>query len=190
MHEDPVVAFPSREAWAAWLAEEHERSEGVWLQLAKKGSGEQTVTYAEAVEVALCWGWIDGQKRASSDTHSLQRFTRRRPRSKWSKINRAKAEALIARGEMQPPGLAAVEAAKADGRWDAAYDSPRTATVPDDLRAALDANPAAAAFFATLKSASRYSILYRLQDAKRRETRARRIAQFVAMLAEGKAPYA
>jgi uncharacterized protein YdeI (YjbR/CyaY-like superfamily) len=144
------------------------------------------VTYGEAVEVALCYGWIDGQGRPGDEHAYLQRFTPRRPRSKWSKINRARAEALIASGRMQPAGLRAVEAAKADGRWEAAYDSPRTATVPADLEAALAANDAAREFFTTLSSQNRYAILYRIQDAKTAETRARRIAQFVSMLADHK----
>jgi uncharacterized protein YdeI (YjbR/CyaY-like superfamily) len=185
----PVLPFATQAEWAAWLAVEHERSPGVWLKLAKAGSGRATVSYAEALDVALCFGWIDGLKRAHDDDWWLQRFTPRGPRSRWSKINREKAEALAAAGRMEPAGVRAVEAAKADGRWEAAYDSQRTAEVPDDLAAALASNPAAQAFFATLNSSNRYAILYRVHDAKRADTRARRIEQFVAMLARREKPY-
>ena len=181
----PILAFPSQEAWADWLAAEHDSSPGVWLKFAKKGRGIPSVTYAEAVESALCYGWIDSQLRSLDADYYLQRFTPRTARSKWSKINRRKAEELIAAGAMRPAGLREVERARSDGRWAAAYDSPSTATVPDDLRQALDAEPAAAAFFATLDGANRYAILYRIQDAKRPETRRRRIEQLVAMLREG-----
>jgi uncharacterized protein YdeI (YjbR/CyaY-like superfamily) len=184
-----VLPFASRAAWAAWLAANHDTSKGLWLKIAKAGSGIDTVTYPEAVDVALCHGWIDGKKGAYDQTWWLQRFTPRGPRSKWSRINCGKAEALIAAGEMQPPGLAEVDRAKADGRWEEAYESQRTATIPDDLQAALDANPAAAAFFTTLKSTSRYAILYRIADAKRPATRERRVSSFVEMLARGEAPY-
>jgi uncharacterized protein YdeI (YjbR/CyaY-like superfamily) len=180
----PTILFASREAWASWLAGNHEDAEGVWLKFAKKGSGADSVTYAEAVEVALCYGWIDGQAAPCDDAYWLQRFTPRRARSRWSKINRDRAIALLERGEMQPAGLREVERAKADGRWDAAYASPRTATIPDDLQAALDADERARDFFATLDSANRYAILYRIQDAKKPETRARRIEKYVAMLRE------
>jgi uncharacterized protein YdeI (YjbR/CyaY-like superfamily) len=156
----------------------------VWLKIAKKGAGIDSVSYAEALEVALCYGWIDGQKGRFDDEHWLQRFTARKAASRWSKINRDKATELIERGEMRPAGLREVERAKADGRWDAAYAGQGTATVPDDLRRALDANDRARAFFATLDAANRYAILYRVQDAKKPETRARRIAKYVAMLAE------
>jgi uncharacterized protein YdeI (YjbR/CyaY-like superfamily) len=156
----------------------------VWLKIARKASGVASVSYAEALEVALCYGWIDGQKDKHDDDHWLQRFGPRQPRSKWSKVNRGKATALIEAGAMKPAGLREVERAKADGRWDAAYDSPSTATVPDDLQRALDEEPRAREFFATLDSANRYAILYRIQDAKKPETRARRIAKFVAMLSE------
>ena len=180
----PTIAFASRDDWAAWLAEHHGETDGVWLELAKKGSGIASVTQAEAVEVALCYGWIDGQAKPVDDDRWLQRFTPRRARSRWSKRNRDRATSLIASGEMQPPGLREIERAKADGRWDAAYESPRTATVPEDLQAALDADDEARAFFATLDSANRYAILYRVQDAKKPETRARRIENYVAMLRE------
>jgi len=143
------------------------------------------VTYAEAVELALCFGWIDGQRRALDATHFLQRFTPRRPRGRWSKINREKAEALIADERVRPAGMAEIEAARADGRWEAAYEGQRTAKVPDDLQRELDANPAAAAFFAELDSANRYAIVYRLGEAKKPETRERRLRKFVAMLERG-----
>ena len=181
--------FASRDAWAAWLAAEHEQSDGVWLQIAKKASGIDSVSYAEALEVALCYGWIDGQKRSFDDDHWLQRFTPRRARSKWSKINREKATELIDCGAMRPAGLRAVERAKADGRWEAAYEAQSAATVPDDLRQALAAEPAARSFFATLDSRNRYAILYRVEDAKKPETRARRLEQFVAMLERGETLY-
>jgi uncharacterized protein YdeI (YjbR/CyaY-like superfamily) len=183
--ELPTLPFESAAAWEAWLEAEHARTDGVWLKIAKKDSGVPTVTYEEAVEVALCFGWIDGQMRRFDERFYVQRFTPRRRASRWSKINREKAERLIAAGRMRPAGLAQVEAAKADGRWDAAYEGARTIAVPDDLQAALDANPKAAAFFATLKGSNRYAILYRVGDAKRPETRAKRIAHFVDMLARG-----
>jgi uncharacterized protein YdeI (YjbR/CyaY-like superfamily) len=181
----PVTSFPSRAGWAAWLSEHHASTDGVWLKIAKRGSGLDTVSYSEALDVALCHGWIDGQKAALDDRHWLQRFTPRRPRSKWSKSNRARAVELIERGEMTPAGLREVERAKRDGRWDEAYDSQSTATVPPDLRRALDENEDARRFFATLNSVNRYAILYRIQDAKRPETRARRIARYVEMLSRG-----
>jgi uncharacterized protein YdeI (YjbR/CyaY-like superfamily) len=185
----PTIAFASRAEWAAWLADHHDDIDGLWVKFAKKDSGIDSVTYAEAVEVALCYGWIDGQAAAHDDAHWLQRFTPRRARSRWSKINRDKATALIKSGDMRPAGLAEVEAAKADGRWKAAYDSHRTATVPPDLEKALDANRKAKKFFATLTSQNRYAILYRIDEAKRPETRARRISMYVEMLAEGKTLY-
>lgn len=184
---DPALPlrFATQRAFETWLAEHQDSSDGVWLLLAKAGTETSTVTYAQAVEVALRHGWIDGQKKALDDRHWLQRFTPRRERSPWSKINRGKAEALIAAGRMQPAGQAEVDRAKADGRWDAAYDGARTATVPHDLQAALDARPKARAFFATLDAANRYAVLWRVQTAKRPETRARRIDMLVAMLARG-----
>ncbi|MDQ4091231.1 MAG: YdeI/OmpD-associated family protein [Actinomycetota bacterium] len=186
---DPVIAFESQSAWEDWLAEHHATSGGVWVKVAKKASGIPTVTHAEALESALCYGWIDGQRNSFDDQWFLQRFTPRRSRSKWSRINRGKAEQLIGEGRMQPAGMREVERARADGRWDAAYDPPSTAAVPDDLQRALDDNPAAASFFATLNSQNRCAILYQIQDAKRPETRTRRIERFVAMLNEGTRPY-
>jgi uncharacterized protein YdeI (YjbR/CyaY-like superfamily) len=179
------LPFAGQAEWHAWLAEHHAASDGVWIKFAKKGSGIPTVVYAEAVEEALIHGWIDGQVKRVDDDFYMQRFTPRRARSVWSKINRAKVEKLIAEGRMAPAGLAEVERAKADGRWERAYDSPKTAEVPDDLRAALDASPAAAKQFAELDGNNRYAILHRLQNAKKPETRARRIEQYVAMLARG-----
>ena len=186
--EQPVIEFESQAEFERWLAEEHGRSDGVWLKMAKKGSGISTIGYAEAVEVALCYGWIDGQLKRVDDDYFVQRFTPRRARSRWSKINVRKAEDLIAAGRMKSPGLAEVERAKADGRWAAAYDSPSTATVPDDLAVALQASPKAAALFEQLTSGQRYLILYQLQDAKRPETRRRRIEKYVAMLERGERP--
>jgi uncharacterized protein YdeI (YjbR/CyaY-like superfamily) len=185
----PVEAFESRAAWRTWLEAEHARSDGVWLKLAKRGSGHASVTHDEALDVALCFGWIDGQRVGFDDAWFLQRFTPRRRASRWSQRNRDKVLALIEAGEMTPAGHAEIERAKADGRWDAAYPGRAGMTVPDDLQAALDADPAAAAAFAALDRTNRYSILYRVGDAKRPETRARRIATFVAMLAAGEKPH-
>ncbi len=193
MHENlgekgglPISAFASREAWATWLDEHHTDSQGVWLAIPKKGGGAAGVSYAEALEVALCYGWIDGQKGKLDERFWLQRFTPRRPGSVWSRVNRDKALALIARDGMRPAGLREVERAQADGRWDAAYEPASTMTVPDDLREALAGNPAAEAFFATLNRTNRYAILYRVHSAKKPETRIRRIETLVAMLADGK----
>lgn len=177
--------FKSAKAFEAWLKKNHATSEGLWLKIAKRGSNEPSVTYPEAVEIALCWGWIDGQKKSFDDQHYLQRFTPRRARSVWSKINVEKVQALIEAGRMQAPGRAQVEAAKADGRWARAYDGARTSTVPEDLQAALEAEPAAKTFFASINASNRYAILWRIQTAARAETRARRIAQLVGMLARG-----
>lgn len=182
----PALAFGSARDWEDWLAAHHLTSPGLWLKLAKKGAGITTVSYAEAVQTALCFGWIDGMKDSLDADYWLQRFTRRRPRSRWSRVNRDSAEQLIAAGRMRPAGLAEVERARADGRWAAAYEPQAAITVPDDLAAALAANPDAAAFFATLRGANRYAVLYRIQDAKRPQTRAARIAAFVQMLAEHK----
>ena len=179
----PILAFASARSLDEWLAKNHSSSTGVWLKLAKKGAGVASVTYAEAIEVALTWGWIDGQKQAHDDGHWLQKLTPRGARSLWSKINRDKATALIAAGKMRPRGLAEVERARRDGRWQSAYDGPRTSTVPDDLSAALDGNARARRCFATLDAANRYSVLFRIQAPKKPETRAKRIEHFVAMLA-------
>jgi uncharacterized protein YdeI (YjbR/CyaY-like superfamily) len=182
----PIVEFSDRSAWERWLADHHESSGGVWLRIAKKGSGATTVSYAEALEEAIRCGWIDGQKGAHDDSFWLQRFGPRGPRSKWSQVNRRKATELIDQGRMRPAGIARVEEAKRDGRWDAAYAPQSTVTVPDDFQRALDADPKAAEFFGTLKRSERYSFLYRIYDAKRPETRERRIREYVAMLADGK----
>ena len=183
------LAFESVEAWEAWLREHHAASPGIWLKLPKKGSGIPSVTYAEALEDALCYGWIDGQRRSLGETFYVQKFTPRTMRSMWSKRNRERVAELAAAGRMQPAGLREVERAKEDGRWDAAYDAPSTSTVPDDLRRELDRHPEAAAFFATLDSRNRYAILHRIQTAKKPETRARRIEKFVAMLRAGEKLY-
>ena len=169
--------------WAQWLDQQHASSSGVWLRIAKKGAPAPSVSYAEALEVALCFGWIDGKKQSFNEHYWLQRFTPRGARSLWSKVNRAKALAYIEQGRMQPSGLAEVLRAQHDGRWDAAYDSSSTASVPPDLAQAFDAHPGAADFFASLKGANRYAVLFRIQTAKLPETRARRIAQFAQMLA-------
>ena len=187
--ELPILPFASQEAWEDWLDGHHSASDGLWLKIAKKGSGVESVSYAEALEVALCYGWIDGQKASFDDRYWLQRFTPRRARSRWSKVNRQKATELIEEGRMRPAGLREVERAKADGRWDAAYDAQSTATVPDDLRLELERHEGAREFFATLDSRNRYAILYGIQDAKRPETRARRIEKYVSMLNERKKPY-
>ena len=179
---EPTLRVTSAQ-WQAWLADHHASATGALVMITKQGKGAPALSYAEALDIALAWGWIDGQKRAHDDRAWLQRFSPRRPRSAWSKINRDKAEALIRAGKMRPPGLREVERAKQDGRWDAAYDSARTAQVPDDLARALAGSKAAAAFFETLDGANRYAILYRVQTAKKPETRAARIARFVAMLA-------
>lgn len=182
--KDPIHTFARAKEWTAWLAKHHTVDGGVLLKIAKKGGQVATLTYAEAVEGALAWGWIDGQKWKLDDDCWLQRFTRRTARSPWSKINRAKAQALIDAKQMAAPGLAEVERAKQDGRWEQAYDSAKTSQVPPDLIAALAANPRAAAFFETVSAANRYAILWRVQTAKKAETRAKRIAQFVEMLAK------
>jgi uncharacterized protein YdeI (YjbR/CyaY-like superfamily) len=178
----PILPFASPREWEAWLDEHHRTSKGLWLKIAKKGSGIDSLDYAEALDVALCHGWIDGQKAPFDDTYWLQRFTPRGPRSKWSKVNVDKALALIESGRMKPAGLAAIEQAQGDGRWEQAYDSQSKATVPEDLQRELDRNPEAAEFFATLNSVNRYAVLYRIHEAKKPETRARRIEKFVAML--------
>ena len=178
----PILLFADRTAFRQWLSAHHASQPGLWLRIAKAASSLQSINYADALDIALCFGWIDGQKRSYDADSFLQKFTPRQKRSPWSKLNREHVARLVAAGEMNPAGLAAVEAAKADGRWDRAYDSPGTATVPVDLQVALDAHPEAKAFFETLKGTNRYAILYRIQTAVKPETRARRIAEFVAML--------
>lgn len=183
--ELPIIAFSDQNAWEKWLKSNHCKSSGIWMKLAKKDSGTPSITYAEAIEVALCYGWIDGQKQSHSAEAWLQKFTPRGRRSIWSKINREKALALLESGRMQPAGLAEIERAKRDGRWKQAYDSPKNAAMPSDLQAALNKNQRAKAFFATLEGRNRYAILWRVQTAKKPETRAKRIALFVEMLERG-----
>ncbi len=178
----PVERFDDADAFEAWLREHHDSAAGVWIMMAKKASGITSITWDDAVPVALCWGWIDGQRRGHDEQFFLQRFTPRRKRSIWSKINVAHVERLIAEGRMQPAGLAQVEAAKADGRWEAAYSSVGSRTVPPELQAALDASPKAAAAFAQLNSQNRYAMCFRIENAKRLETKQRNAAKFVAML--------
>jgi uncharacterized protein YdeI (YjbR/CyaY-like superfamily) len=185
----PQLTFPSAAEWEAWLEANHNSSEGVWLKIAKKGRGIASVTNAQALDASLCFGWINGRREALDDDYYLQRYTRRRPSSKWSRINVEKVAKLTAAGRMRPAGLAEVERAKADGRWDAAYESPKRMGVPDDLERELAARPAAREFFKRLDSRNRYAILYRLAEAKRPETRARRLAKFVAMLEAGERIY-
>jgi len=183
--DQPVMSFASKAVFTAWLAENHDTSDGIWIKIAKKGAGVESVAVTETLDVALCFGWIDGQRKPFDDKYFLQKYTPRRARSKWSKINVGKTGALIAAGRMRPAGHAEIERAKADGRWAAAYASARTIEVPPDLQAEFDRDPALAEAFAALNSQNRYAILYRLHDAKKPETRARRLAQFVELLATG-----
>jgi uncharacterized protein YdeI (YjbR/CyaY-like superfamily) len=183
--ELPTLLFESKKKFADWLAKNHDKSAGVWLKLAKKGTGIPSVTIMDALDVVLCYGWIDGQRVSFDEDYYLQKYTPRRPRSIWSKINVENVERLIANGEMKPAGLKAVEAAKQDGRWDAAYASQKTMTVPADFQSALNRNKKAKAFFETLTGARRYSFLFRVTTAKKAETREKRIRQFVEMLERG-----
>ena len=178
----PIVAFAGADALDRWLESQPENSPGLWIKIAKARSGIASVTKAEAIDAALCHGWIDGQLDKYDDKHWLIRFTPRKPRSKWSQVNRSRATELAEAGRMRPRGLAQVDGAKADGRWDAAYAPASRAEVPVDLQAALDKSPKASAFFATLTGANRYAILYRIGSVKKPETRARKIQQFIAML--------
>ncbi|MBC8098661.1 MAG: YdeI/OmpD-associated family protein [Armatimonadetes bacterium] len=189
MNELPHLLCETEADWEQWLADNHATSQGVWLKIAKKDGGKQSVSYQEALGVGLCFGWIDGQKGKLDDAYFLQKFTPRRKNSRWSLINRDKVTVLIEQGKMHAAGLREVEAAQADGRWDAAYASQSQITVPDDLQAALDANESAKAFFAQLNSVNRYAILYRIQNVKKAETRTRKIAEFVQMLADNKQIY-
>ena len=181
----PILTLGSQADWEAWLDAEHADSDGVWVKFAKKGSGVETVVYDEALDVALCYGWIDSQVLRYDERFYLQKFTPRRSRSKWSQINREKIEQLTKQGRMKPAGVEQVELAKADGRWETAYTSPANIEVPDDLRAALEASPKAAEFWAGLNKSNRYAIVFRLEDAKKPETRARRLEKFVGMLERG-----
>lgn len=180
----PVISFDTQHDWEVWLEENHASARGIWLKIAKKDTGARSVSYAQALESALCYGWIDGQKAGFDEQYWLQKFTPRGPRSIWSKVNREKAMALIAEGKIQPAGLQQVELAKADGRWDSAYASQSTISIPDDLQTELDNDAEARAFFSTLDSANRYAILWRIHTAKKPQTRAARIRKFVDMLAK------
>ena len=182
----PILEFPDARRWRAWLAKNHSSPEGVWLKIAKKGSSRASVSYAEALDEALCHGWIDGQRQSHDEEDFLQKFTPRRPRSVWSKRNIEHCERLLAAGKMTPGGQAEIDRAKADGRWSQAYDPPSRAEAPEDLQRALARNRAARRFFEALDRTNRYAILWRLQTAKRPETRARRLETFVQMLAEGR----
>ena len=183
--ELPILPFASKKKWADWLAKQHDKSTGVWLKLSKKVSGIPSVTYEEALDIALCYGWIDGQKKGFDDQYWLQKFSPRGPKSIWSKINTEKAERLIASGEMRPAGLKAIEAAKQDGRWDAAYASQKNISIPEDFQTELDKNMKAKDFFMRLKSAERYTFLFRIHHAKKVETRTKRIQKFIEMLERG-----
>jgi uncharacterized protein YdeI (YjbR/CyaY-like superfamily) len=187
--DQPILTFATQADWTAWLERHGSASKGVWLRFAKKSAAEPTVSYAQALEVALFHGWIDGQKQAESADHWRQRFTPRAARSIWSQINKAKAEALIAAGQMRPAGLREVERARQDGRWDVAYAPASTSAVPEDLQRALDAHPQARAFFATLNGQNRYAVLFRIHNVKKAETRAKKIVQFVDMLGRGEKIY-
>jgi uncharacterized protein YdeI (YjbR/CyaY-like superfamily) len=181
----PILAFTDACAFDAWLESQGPTATGLWLKLAKRGAPQRTLAKSEAIDAALCHGWIDGQLDAFDDHYWLIRFTPRKRRSKWSELNRKRATELLDAGRMRPAGLAQIEKAKADGRWDVAYAPASRAEAPPDLAAALAANPKAATFFATLTGANRYAILYRIGSVKTPETRARKIAQFVAMLERG-----
>jgi uncharacterized protein YdeI (YjbR/CyaY-like superfamily) len=185
----PIVEPADRAAWERWLESNHDSARGAWVKFAKKGAATRTVTFAEALEDAICFGWIDGQRAGFDESFFLQRFTPRGPRSKWSQINRAAALELIANERMRPAGLRQVEAARQDGRFDDAYEPQSRATVPEDFQRALDENHAAGEFFATLRGNNRYAFLYRLHHVKRPETRARRIATYIEMLNEGRTFY-
>jgi uncharacterized protein YdeI (YjbR/CyaY-like superfamily) len=182
----PILECASEADWEQWLEDHHAASRGVWLKFAKRGASATTVSHREALEVAICFGWIDGQARRMDETYYLQRFTPRASHSKWSQVNREKAERLIAAGRMRDAGHAHVASAQADGRWEAAYDPPSRATVSDDLQQALDAEPAARAFFETLTGMRRYAFLYRLHHVKTPQARQRRIAGYIELLREGR----
>lgn len=185
-HQDlPIQSFATPAEWLAWLAEHHDSGKGIWIKIAKKASGIPTINHDQALEDALCYGWIDGQTKSLDETYYLQKFTPRRSKSTWSKRNIGIVEHLIAEGRMRPTGQAAIDAAKADGRWAQAYDSPSNMTVPEDWQVALDANPKAKAFYDTLSKTDTYAILWRIQTAKKPETRAARIEKLVAMLERG-----
>ena len=178
----PIMSFETQQDWEVWLEENHAESKGIWLKIAKKEAPAPTISYAEALDSAICYGWIDGQKAAFDDSYWLQKFTPRTAKSIWSKVNCGKAEALIAVGRMQPAGLRQVELAKADGRWERAYESQSKITIPDDFQRELDKNPKAKDFFSTLDSANRYAFLFRIHAAKKPETRSAKIQKFIEML--------
>ena len=180
----PIISFETQQDWERWLAERHTNTEGIWLKIAKKETGTPSVSYSEALESALCYGWIDGQKATFDDKYWLQKFTPRRPKSIWSKVNCDKATALMAEGRMQPAGIRQLELAKADGRWDQAYESQSKITIPADFQSELDKNQKAKDFFSTLDSINRYAILFRIQTAKKPETRSARIQKFIEMLSK------
>lgn len=177
-----IRTFTTPSAWETWLEKNHRKSSGMWLRLGKKGAGLKSVSYGEALEVALCYGWIDGQKRSESEEAWLQRFLPRSPKSIWSKINCEKARGLIASGRMRTAGQEAIDAAQKNGNWDTAYDSPKSAKIPEDLQVAIAANPKALEFFESLDGANRYAVLFRIQTVKKPETRARKIEKFIQML--------
>jgi uncharacterized protein YdeI (YjbR/CyaY-like superfamily) len=185
----PILSFETQAVWEAWLEEHHAGSKGVWLKIAKKETGIPSVDYPQALESAICHGWIDGQKAALDEAYWLQRFTPRGPKSKWSKVNREKALALIAEGRMQSSGLQQVKQAQTDGRWEQAYASQSQSTIPPDFQSELDKNPQAREFFSTLDSRNRYAILYHIHTAKKPETRAARISRFIEMLSKNQKLY-
>lgn len=184
-HEKPIL-FSTDKDWEVWLSQHYTQVDGVWMKVAKKGAGAKSIAIGDALDIALCYGWIDGQRRAYDDTYYLQKYTPRRPKSLWSKVNIAKVEALIAAGRMQAPGFAAIEAAKTDGRWEAAYASQRTATMPPELETALNKSPGAKAFYDTLNKTNKYAIIWRLLTAKTEKTKGARLEKMIAMLEEGK----
>ncbi|MFL5860794.1 MAG: YdeI/OmpD-associated family protein [Solirubrobacteraceae bacterium] len=181
-----VVECPDDRHWERWLEQHHAEAADAWVKIAKKGSGVTTVRYPEVLDTAICFGWIDAQRRPLDETYFLQRFTPRGPRSRWSQVNRDKAQSLIAAGRMRPAGRAQIENARADGRWDAAYEPQSRASVPDDFQRALDADPAARQFFAGLKGQKRYAFLFRLHHVKTQKARDRRIASYIELLREGR----
>lgn len=189
MPEQMPKLFPTPTDFEKWMEAEHDKSDGIWLQIAKKDSGKSSVSHHEALDIALCFGWIDGQRKKLDDEYFLQRFTPRRKQSPWSAVNVEKVQKLIEAGKMRDAGMKEIERAKADGRWQVAYQPQSKMTIPDDLQAALDANPAAHEFFETLTSQNRFAILYRLQSAKKPETRAKRLREFMTMLSEKKTIY-
>ncbi len=180
----PTISFATQQDWEAWLNEHHTDTKGLWLKIAKKETGIPSVSYPEALESALCYGWIDGQKASCDDKYWLQKFTPRSPKSMWSKVNCDKATELIATARMQPAGLRQVQLARADGRWDLAYESQSKITIPDDFQRELDNNQQAKEFFNTLNSVNRYAILRRIQISKKPETRTARIQKFIDMLSK------